>query len=219
MTLIIFSGLLFGCGVTKTPSKTASGNANDSQALNNKNIGAVNTANANTAQEDPTLAAVRDSFVKLPPANPVADAKKQSLPGITLDVPGDWKLLKKITSGAMSYATFQSPGKESEAISVTIRREYAPEESDLQTAFYRIAKQKIYSKIVLSDVGTGTIGMLKMDLKEDSESHWVGWETFPPPDSNKSTVKRSVGFKFPKGTYAQHEQLLADILYSMKIEK
>lgn len=193
-------------GGNKVDGNSSSGSAND------------NNVNVTNASVNPKSAAVADSFIALPSPNPVENGKKQNYTGITIDVPADWKTLKKFDGGTTSGISFQSPGGEAEAIKVMVGRSYEAEQRDMQTVFLRTAEQKIYSKIMLKEVN-GTLGILYIDMKEDGNSRdYLRWETFLPPDLKGYALKRYVQFFFPKGSYEQNKQQIIDILYSAKIE-
>lgn len=199
-------------------SLACSSSENTTSKLSSRVAGANNNnVNVTTGNVSPKLEAVADSFIELPTPRAVENSKKQNYTGITIDVPADWKALKKFDGGTTSGIRFQSPGGESEAIIVSVGRSYEAERGDMQAVFLRTAEQKIYSKIMLREVN-GTLGILYLDMKEDNSRDNLRWETFLPPDLKGNALKRYVQFSFPNGTYEQNKQQIIDILYSAKIE-
>ncbi|CAN5865810.1 hypothetical protein BH20ACI4_BH20ACI4_25520 [soil metagenome] len=185
-------------------------NANQTVKSNNSNSGATPIQ----SDKDKQLAEMQEGTnIQMPSPNPVEKGKKQSYTGITIDVPADWKALKKMDNGTSSSVGFQSPGSETDAVKVFIERAYEMQQGDMPTHFIKLLKEKIYTKIDMRGINDAT-GILYLSENPD----YLLWQTFIPPDAKGYTVKRGIKFLFPNGTFEQNKQQIADILFSAKIE-
>lgn len=215
ITIGVASILAFGCGTKASSNKTNGATSNVETSAQTSN---AQTSEANSGATNPKAENVAEAFIEMPSPNPVENAKKQSFTGIAVDVPADWKALKKFDSGTGSGIAFETPGDASSMVKLTIGRSYETVEGDVRTAFFKNVQTKLYSKMVLREID-GALGILSADLKTDGARDYLIWETFPPPDARGYAVRRYVHFSFPEGTYEQNKQRLADILLSAKIEK
>jgi hypothetical protein len=208
---ILLSAWLASSLACGSQNQTNGNSANVSVNKTNSNVNAMPMDSI-----DPKAKNISDAAITLPSPNPVGNAKKQSYTGITIDVPADWKALKKFDSGTASGISFQSPGSETEAIKITVGRSYDAVEGNMQDTFFKDVQKKISSKLILREID-GTMGLLSAGLIDDSYADYLRWETFPPPDSKGYAVKRFVLFNLPNGTYEKNKQLITDILLSAKV--
>ena len=197
----ILSALLYlsGCGVLTAESEPNKNNPNT--AASREQTVNVN-ANSNTGQTS------QDGF-ELPTPRPIEKGKPQSVGGITVTVPADWKKIDQ----RENWVKFVSPEK----IELYLNRSYDLQKLDLLADFYRLRKENPTYKAMTRAID-GELGILYLNSNDPIlKGDVLNWTTFPPPDERSYAVKRSVMLVCPSGTYEQNKQIMFDILFSTKL--
>lgn len=198
---MIGGSLLFsGCGIFKAENQT---NSNSNAAGNREQTGKSN-ANINADKSSET------SFA-LPSPRPIENGKPQSVGGITVTVPADWKKVDQ----KEGWAKFVSPDK----IELYLNRSYDLQERDLMAEFIKLRRENPTYK-TMTRAFDGELGILYLAEKYNIlNGDVINWTTFPPPDARNYAVKRSVMIVCPSGTYEQNKQIMFDILFTVKLQR
>lgn len=145
---------------------------------------------------------------------PVENGKTQDFKGTTVAVPADWKPSGKGDTGI----SFQSPGTDSEKITVSVGRAWEERLFNLENALEKKKLEDPRSKYQMRMID-GTLGILALSERSINNRDYLSWETFSPPDASRQSLVRYVQLSCPAGTYEQHKQLMFDILFSTNLKK
>ncbi len=198
LSIIAISLFLVSCG-----EQAANNQRNNTNANNAANREQEKSANTNTEKS-------ADTGFELPTAKPVENGKSQSLTGIAVTVPADWKKV----DAKEGWIKFQSPDK----IELIIQRMYDLQPRDMMGEFILLRKENPNYKAMMRAID-GELGILY--LNENSSvmnGDVLTWMTFPPPDAKGFAVTRMVTLVCPAGTYEQNKQIMFDILFSTKLK-
>lgn len=195
--IFTFSLLLIGC-------------SNNSQSVNKTNpsnsANAANSANSNaqvTKQPAPN---------EIPTGKSLENGTPQTFKNVSFTVPKDWK---KVPAADADFAVkfVSSDANNPLTLIVGVSENVAEEKGPAQAATVEdyIKQLNPEQKPRLLEIN-GTKGVLM------SFGELTSWLTFPPRDKNGKTVISDVVITCPSSSFEQNKQLIADILYSVKIK-
>lgn len=199
----------FACSSQNQSGVNSGNSSNTSKA---ENINAAQTVNSNPNTSNSSVA--ESNKINLADAKPIENGKTQSFYSktVTYTVPAGWK---NTLSDVLEFA-FSSPDKKLKfSIGVGMREQ----KGDMIKVYTRTVMERPKEKISLLKI-EDTLGILTLlDDGPAGDKDMIFWSSFPSPDSSGRSMTLTASMSFPDGEFEQHNQLISDILHSIRIKK